>query len=355
MLAAGWSQFRTLWTRDFCFSVPGLLHAGHADVVDRQLRALLAHQRNDGLIVRGLDVVDPKLRVLLNTALRPLPRRLRTPSYVGRTLLPEYLGEHGTPAIDSNVLVIQAIGQYVDHTGDASLFTDNLEAIAKAVDYYIRQFNDGLISQPGFSDWQDSASREGPGLYLHVLLLRAARHLRANGVACAWEEPLREKVAQSFFDQRRGMFTQDVTHSQVPLEANLWIIESDLLPDVVSRSDLYKRLKACALWDRVGVPITPRYPSSAVSWTTKAVGLRHYHDGLRWSWLMAEAARTAKLVGDPAESDRIYAALQALTEASGKVAEVYELEANTPVKRGFYRSESPFSWGAAKVIESLAT
>lgn len=355
MLTAGWSQFRTLWTRDFCFSVPGLLQAGHADVVDRQLRLLLASAREDGLIVRGLDVVDPKRRVLLNTALRPLPRRVRTPSYVGRPLLPEYLGEHGTPAIDSNVLVVQAIGQYVEHTGDTSLFNDNTAQLAKVMRFYTDQFNDGLISQPGFSDWQDSAERVGPGLYLHVLLLRAAGHLAASGITCDWEPALRARITERFFDERRGLFTQDITHTQVPLEANLWIVESNLFPDLIAPRELYNRLTASALWTRVGVPIAPDYPSSAVSWTTKVVGLRHYHDELRWSWLMAEAARIAKLVGDHQEADRIYSQLHVLTSTTGHVAEVYELEKNVPVKRGFYRSESPFSWGAAKLVESLAT
>lgn len=354
MLTAGWSQFRTLWTRDFCFSVPGLLAAGHEDVVNRQLRTLLATQRDDGLIVRGLDVIDPKRRVLLNTALRPLPRRLRTPDYRGRPLLPEYLGEHGTPAIDSNVLVVQAIGQYVEHTGDTSLIADNRDRIEAAMAYYSDRFTDGLVPQPGFSDWQDSASREGPGLYLHVLLLRAAELLRHNGIDAPWQSALTNKVPQAFFDQRKGLFAQDVGLTQIPLEANLWIIESGLFTETVTSADLYEHLKQSALWRRIGVPITPNYPKSAVSWTTKLVGLRHYHDQLRWSWLMAEAARIAKLMGDTKEAQKIYVRLRQLTGATGEVAEVYEASTTAPVKRGFYRSESPFSWGAAKIVESLS-
>ncbi|MFA7266223.1 MAG: hypothetical protein WC054_07915 [Candidatus Nanopelagicales bacterium] len=355
MLAAGWSQFRTLWTRDFCFSVPGLLAAGHADVVDRQLRTLLAFQRDDGLIVRGLDVVDPKRRVLLNTALHPLPRRVRTPGYEGRPLLPEYLGEHGTPAIDSNVLVAQAICQYVAHTRDRALFDDNRDAIERAMAYYSEKFNDGLISQPAFSDWQDSASRQGPGLYLHVLLIRAATHLTDLGLSVPWLPALGERISQAFFSNKHGVFTQDPTHTQVPLEANLWIIESGLFANMVTPDVLYQRLKDSPLWNRVGIPIAPQYPKSAVSWTTKVVGLRHYHDDLRWSWLMAEAARICALVGDRDEASRIYGQLQALTESTNEVAEVYEAIRNVPVKRGLYRSESPFSWGASKIVESLGT
>ncbi|MGB3675163.1 MAG: hypothetical protein WA988_12040 [Candidatus Nanopelagicales bacterium] len=355
MLTAGWSQFRTLWTRDFCFSVPGLLAAGHEDVVNRQLRMLFATQRDDGLIVRGLDVIDPKRRVLLNTALRPLPRRLRTPDYRGRPLLTEYLGEHGTPAIDSNVLVVQAIGQYVEHTGDTSLIEDNRGQIDAAMAYYSDQFTDGLVSQPGFSDWQDSASREGPGLYLHVLLLRAAELLRRNGIDTEWKAALAETISATFYSHRVGLFAQDTARTQFPLEANLWIIESGLFTDTVQTADLYENLKQSPLWRRIGVPITPNYLNSAVSWTTKIVGLRHYHDQLRWSWLMAEAARIAKLMGDQKEAEKIYVRLRQLTAITGEVAEVYEATKDAPVKRGFYRSESPFSWGAAKIVESLGT
>ena len=66
MLAAGHSHFRTLWTRDFCFSVPGLLLIGERDLARRQLELIWKHQRKDGLLPRGIDVMAPQLRVIMS-------------------------------------------------------------------------------------------------------------------------------------------------------------------------------------------------------------------------------------------------------------------------------------------------
>ena len=61
---AGSHQFKTFWVRDFCFAVPGLLALGHHEQVRKQLAIALDHQRADGLIARGFDVINPKLRVV---------------------------------------------------------------------------------------------------------------------------------------------------------------------------------------------------------------------------------------------------------------------------------------------------
>ncbi len=73
LLAAGGHQFRTLWVRDFCYSVPGLLQMGQADLVEKQIRFIVRYKCEDGLLPRGFDVLSPKLRVLLHTVLRGIP------------------------------------------------------------------------------------------------------------------------------------------------------------------------------------------------------------------------------------------------------------------------------------------
>lgn len=354
LLAAGGGQFRTLWTRDFCFAVPGLMRTGHKDLVRRQLQLLLENQREDGLIVRGLDVVNPKRRVVLNTVTPFLPKKVTSPNYLGRRMRPEYLGEHKTPAIDSNVLVAQAICQYAEYTGDVGFVNDNVGRIKSAWSYYANQFEDGFIVQPPFSDWQDSANRTGVGLYLHVLLIRAGLLLSKFGIDVSGPHNYQHVISQRFFGPHLRMFRQDEMQ-QVPLESNLWILESELFTDKVSRTELSEKLRRSPLWQFLGVPVSPRYGSDQISWTTKAVGLRNYHDGLRWSWLIAEAARVSSLLNDSHEANRILRTLQYMTDDSDEIAEVYHLRKPVPFRSsaGRYRSESPFSWGAAKVIEAI--
>ncbi|RYZ97831.1 MAG: hypothetical protein EOP11_21490, partial [Proteobacteria bacterium] len=94
-LTAGGNQFRTLWTRDFCFSVPGLLAAGWRDLVERQLGLILSFAEFSQL-PRGIDPLNPKLRVVWGTAFRFLPPPFA--NAYAKPLKAEYLGEHGTPA-----------------------------------------------------------------------------------------------------------------------------------------------------------------------------------------------------------------------------------------------------------------
>src|SRR5690349_8047136 len=52
-LVAGQHQFRSLWTRDFCFASRGLLLLDRADVVRNHLTALALNRRlKDGLVPR---------------------------------------------------------------------------------------------------------------------------------------------------------------------------------------------------------------------------------------------------------------------------------------------------------------
>lgn len=352
LLVAGAHQFRTLWTRDFCLAVAGLLAVdGHA-LVRRQIDVLLSFQRADGLLVRGLDVGSPQRRVVLNTAFRFLPQGLRTNDYEGKVLRPEYLGEHGTPAMDSNALVALAVCQYCRSVGNSELVESHREKLIRAIEFYRQFIQQGLAVQSGFSDWQDSARREGAGFYLNLLLYSVREELKHFAMEFPWLDDLGQKIIAHFFDAEAGVFKQNVEREQIPLEANLWAVEMGLPP--LSSRQLYTNLKAHAIWQNVGIPVSPPYPARDISWTTRVVGLRHYHDGLRWSWLMAEAARVASKMGDRMEATRLLTELNFLVEKSDGVAEVYSPDGPAMFRTLLYRSEQPFTWGAAKILQALA-
>lgn len=77
-LTAGQGQFEALWTRDFCFAVPGLLRLGHEQVVrDHLTRLLRMRRKHDDLIPRLVDSVSPAwLRVVHFTAGKVLRGRI---------------------------------------------------------------------------------------------------------------------------------------------------------------------------------------------------------------------------------------------------------------------------------------
>lgn len=84
------------------------------------------------------------------------------------------------------------------------------------------------------------------------------------------------------------------------------------------------------------------------------MGLGHYHDEIQWSWIMALSAKVAGQMGDDAGKTAAFDKLQTLAKRDGTVGEVYRSEAQSrPWSSWLYRSEEPFSWGAAMTLEAL--
>lgn len=348
MLAAGGTHFKTLWVRDFCFSVPGALAAGEIELVKRQLLKIYSFKNSEGYLPRGLDVVNPKIRVLSNVLSRHTPAFM---DYKKRKLKPEFKGEHGTPAYDSNLLFIIAHNKFVQKTGDVLFSQEELKALLSV--YIFRDHN--LLDQPAYSDWQDSAKREGAVLLTHLLYMKAAQILGLeNEVA-----QLSETLPRLFFNSKLGLFRERLDSDQVSLDSHLFLLCEELPLFGVDFKTIYQNLKLHEVWSRAGIPgipLSPRYPSHEISWTVKAIRMRHYHDDLVWGWLVAEAVKCARKFNDQNEMDRISKAFQFATEKDKFLSEVFSYGHSglNQYKGLIYRSESPFTWTAAKWLEALS-
>jgi hypothetical protein len=345
LLAAGAAQYKTLWVRDFCYSVPGLLKAGYAELVERQLLLIYQHKGADGRLPRGLDVVNPKLRVVWNVLLSRSPPGS---AYERRALKAEHLGEHGTPAFDSNLLFVRALFALAAHQGKPPALPSG--EIAQLLAVY-QQGEDSLLRQPAFSDWQDSVRREGPLLLSHLLLLDCQLALGdENGAKLS-----RDAVIRNFYDG--GLFREMPGSRQVSLDSHLLLLNRRLFPGL-EPAETYRRLKEHPVWrtDLIpGRPVFPLHPEGSISWTTRFVGLRHYHDGFVWGWLAADAYQCSLRQGDGGEAQRILAAFRAAAQKDPYLGEIYEgsEQGLKQVSRRFYRSEMPFTWTAAKWLEAL--
>ena len=170
-LVAGANQFQTLWVRDFCFSVPALILIGESNLAEQVLDHICLFKDKEGFLPRGLDFIDPKIRVVCATfgiSQAILPKSLRGSiksfgNFIGsKKLRPEWTGEHGTNAFDSNVLVALSYLQL------------NIpEKALPLLEVYNKHLTNGLLRQDGYSDWQDSAKRTGVRLYLNCLAWKA--------------------------------------------------------------------------------------------------------------------------------------------------------------------------------------
>jgi len=333
---AGHQQFGSLWVRDFCHAVPGLIKANELESVEHQLSYFLKFQREDGLIPRGLDVVSPKIRVL--TAL--VQAQWLTKNYFQYTvkpIRPEYLGEHLTPAFDSNILVALAFEQL--RSLSPVFYSEAQPALDKALSYYKSFYKDGLFHQPLYSDWLDSLKRSGPQLYFHILLLK---YLKQSGKKLSW---LPSHFSQTVFDH----FLAEGKWQNESTEALLWIVADPSLCGELDTEAVWNHLKERG-W---GVPL-PLQKWRDVSWTNKFVGLRKYHDGFRWSWLLGETLKIAKKMDRPEVSEIEHLTAE-LVLNSGMVSEIYETDEHREVKTWLYKSEKPFTWGAAKILEALTS
>jgi hypothetical protein len=366
-LAAGGHQFGSLWTRDFCFAARGLLAIGRSEVVRHHLSHLIESRREDGVIARVLESVPSWRRVAAHTVFQFLPDSLkRFP--IQQPLFAEHLGEHGTVSIDSNALVLRAVADLQRRAPDEKWLQQNRPALNEILNFCLMRTNGGsrLVEQGRFEDWQDSAAREGQTCYVNLVFALAFRAARELDLAVS--EPayrFDEIVFKHFFVDTTGLLhTQSRSGAVSPIvsaDSNLlWV--SERLLDASSlatstKSALLDQLMQHPLWTAQEIPgraSFPDYPATDISWTTKGVGLTHYHDQFLWSWLSGLAAIACIEHRRQHEAERIFSVLETMARRDGGIGEVYRREPGLPlVHTWLYHSELPFSWGAGLVLEAI--
>lgn len=360
-LRAGGHQFASLWTRDFCFAAKGLAILGERTTLENHLQLLISSVREDGAVPRILDDQASAIRVLRWTlGRRILPRH--TPSRIMRgELHREYLGEHKTLAMDSGALLFLAV--FATWPERASL--DYEKPLKRILAFYSTRTADWTqpLKQAAYSDWQDSGRRVGAWDMMHVLLMQVLRLAEKKSwvpplTSQRWSEVFSNEFQAGLLSPATQLHASTRGRRQVSLESHCWRVQM-LLEDgkIVEARSLWQAIQDHPIYHRSalpGVPVDPEYPSDEISFFTKAVGLRHYHDRLSWTWLAAEVAKTAQLVGDGKEAERILSQLNEVCGYWGEVPEVLDPVSGLPFQTWLYVSESPFSWAAGKILEALA-
>lgn len=359
---AGGNQFRTMWTRDFCYAVNGLLGIGKQNLVKSQLVLIYNFLSPKGILPRGIDRVSPKIRVVCNTLI-PLSIRPRfgysvNDKIFNQQIKGEYLGEHGTIAIDSNVLFILAYFSYANVTGDYFLKIDQIQELFFV--YKDRQ-NGNLVFQEGFSDWQDSAKRNGVWTLLQIQILSALilfRKWTGMDVSGFAINSLERTILKEFFSESDYLFYQSLNSKTLALDYYGFIFMYKLFSSTLDHSQLYSNLKKHSIWTKFpipGVPVSEYYPISQISWTNRLVGLAGYHDHFHWGWLIAESVKMAKLQNDSLEYQRIIKSYSHIVKNDQTLSEIYKYDGDVfkEFKGISYKSENPFSWTAAKWCEAL--
>lgn len=348
-LTAGQNQFLTLWTRDFCHAVRGLITIGETEVVKNHLSYLLNHLREDGLIPRVVDNRVVQFRVAWQS-FRKLCPVLPKLSFK-EPLIPQYTDEHGSNAFDSNVLVILAALQL-----DDDYIRENEIQLKKVWAWYDDKFRDGLIWQTPFADWQDTTKREGHTFLLNLFYYLAASRLQKKGWSVRDLSEFKKKILDTFF--KDGLFISQVGYPQISIEAHLFALEADEFLSPVEKKSLWESLKShpiISLDGVIGRCSYPDWPSEDLAWHIKFANLKRYHGSLSWSWLMGLGLRVATLMNDDEMIHKQKAHIERMLSRDGEVFEVYDPEKQfTPWGSWLIQSEHPFAWGSGYLVQALA-
>jgi hypothetical protein len=310
-----------------------------------------------------MDSMSPRIRVARQFFARAIPRAclwFDADPPITDPLKPEYRDEHGTEAIDSNLLVLLASLDYVKATNDRAWWKAHEEALRSVYRFYDSKRRDGFIVQNAFADWQDSVRREGRAFYTNLLYSVVSDRLATEAgwsIPASERESARRALVAAFRDAESGLFRSLAEHPQISVDGNLLAIDLGFFPASSHEArELYRNLKRHPLWrGPAGIPgqvTLPAYPASWKSLAVRVAGLRNYHEDLHWSWLMGLAGKVAQTMQDREEAERITAALETAARRDGAIGEIFRPEPGLPLWTSrFFQAEIPFSWGAAFSID----
>jgi glycogen debranching enzyme len=355
IVVAGGNQFGSAWTRDFCFAVGGLLKAGEHQAVRDTLDALLAHQRADGLLPRLLDSYSPFTRFARSLLGARIP--LKSP------LHPNFVSDHFVRSVDSNALVVQAACRYAieaDRPAWAGLALTKLE---RAMAYYDRLEENGLVRQPPFSDWKDTVSARRGAVFLTQLQIWAAHNALARLYASLGRtrdaERSRSRAAalarvadKAFWDEQRGFYRDTLSRPLLSCDSNLAAAAWGFCTEERA-ARIVRAIDRAGLWTPWGPRAGERYKASEKGWLARFAGVGGYQDDFVWLWITALGLRVLRRTGRSALLDKTVRGVAALLDRDGAVSEVYDPETGAEVRSWLYRSEKPFSWSAGMLLEAF--
>lgn len=355
-VTAGAHQFRTLWTRDFCFSVSGLLNLNLQEIVKNQLQLIIDHTNENGLVPLYCDSMSPMKRVFLSSigALFKFRIQLKIQSP-----LKAYYKINGKyPNIDSNILTLKAVLEYCAKTQDIEFFLKNETKLVSIYKYYDQFLKDGLIHQGPFADWKDSARREGAIFLTNMLYSNVTEELClfSQFNFCQERAPfLRRAIEAGFKDPQTGLFQSEFKRNQFGLDDQLLAIKWNWVKGD-QKKELWNALIKHPLWTSSQGPLIatyPRYKSGELISHVKWAGLKAYHDEMTWSWLTGLAFKVALMMNDTQQAQNILKISDQLFGKQQFVSEVYDPKSRKPYSSWLYQSEEPFLWGAASYAEAF--
>lgn len=354
-LVAGQNQFKTLWTRDFCHACRGLFALEEFEVIKSHLGFLLDHLNPQGLVPRVIDNQLVQFRVAYQSLRKNLP--FMPQLKIKEPLIPQYRDEHGSFAIDSNLLVL-LVALELKNRGEESWWLKHFESLKRVYLWY-QPDSEGLISQGAYADWQDSAKRSGHCFLTNLFFYLVSTRLQHLGIDVSVDlVHLRKKMEEKFFDSTVGLYKTHESLNIISLEGNLFALEAKEFSNEIDKKKIWESLKSHPLMQldqgHMGRCSYPDYEKNQIAWHVRLASLERYHGSLAWSWLMGLGLKVAIERDDAIVVTRMLTKIHSLLIRDREVVEVYDPhDLWQPWESWLMSSERPFSWGAGYLVEAL--
>ncbi len=341
---AGAHHFVDLWARDSLFATFGANAVGLAEASKRTIETFLLHQRADGLI--------PYLILRSHHNLGKYFGRhvyFKTPKAQFRSHL-----SYGTVP-DGGILTIIAAKKYAESSRDRAFLKKNYEQLRKALRWYGKKFDMGLIREWFLCEWADAILKIGKTLYTNVLYFRAtgdmvwiAKELKKERDAkkyMRWHKHLGECIHKEFwngshFADWKDWKRQDYFAAHPNMMAIVFGLATPKERDVILTKAKTQLWNGWTLRNTV-----PSYPWWRVPLLHHLVGLPDYHNGMVWLQPGLMYTVALHIAGKTKRAKEVLQSIGQKIQQHHGVYEVYEIHGK-PTKRLFYTSEHPFAWSA---------
>lgn len=353
---AGLNQYRSVWARDFGFAANGILRLGDTQVVRDTLSAFCFFQQPDGLFPHILDTLPWWLRVSAASLGIRLP-------FAG-TLRAYNTNQHGTKAIDSGLMLLHAARRYGEVAGEIDFIDRHYEQFKRGLMFYETLLDNGLVAQPPCSDFQDTVmARRGKVFFTNLLYWNAQRALAyladltgKPDDAFYWKnqaQHLEGLIFKQFWLDDAGYFANTAQSRQFSTDGNLFAVVFGFADEKQSRSIL-SAMERLYVWTDCGPHgVVPVYRNQEKEFYLPLIGLGAYHDDYVWLWQTALAAAACHRCGYDSKAEFLLEQIGRMLLRDGAAGEVYEPSTGLPVRRLLYRSEAPFAWSSAMILEAL--
>ena len=351
---AGLYQFHSIWTRDVAHCTLALMQLGYESIVRNNIELYLKYVKN-GIGPKGFDTMNIEKRVIIQSIRNLFNLKKKNIKFnTSSKLKTIYKDSRRSVAIDSNLLVILSIFDC-----DYSIINKNYDVIISMIKYYDKFIVDGLIYQNNYSDWQDSQKRKGASFLTNLMYWEVIKRFIMYDFdiySIEYLNNLENLIKYKFYDNENGLFKTMEKLNNISLDGNLLAIRWKFVKDNEALK-LWYNLKKHPLWNNKlgpGYTTYPNYPSSYTTYQVKIANLKNYHNSLYWSWLMALSAEISYIMNDMKEGDKIACRLWKIIRRDIYVGEIYNNNDEYSLYHTIlYRSECPFSWGAAYIINMI--